>query len=368
MAQARIPSLDGLRALSIAFVLVQHTVRSTGDPFVKYTTHFGTLGVMIFFVISGFIITNLLLREAERGPISLLQFYLRRGLRLLPALFAYLVFVAIIQEFVVDLKVRPIYFFSGAFFLVPYIPWGHHPWATGHLWSLAVEEHFYMLWPPLLAWLGVKRAKWLLIVAVVIMPVLRVCWYKADQDPLLNSLVGIGDLMAFGALAAIWSHRQPEQMLRYMRRSVTLGRIVAVVAIGIILYLRTTRILPIVDVPFGITVIGLAVAYLLLSVCFAEQTSLLFRLLNWPAVAWVGTISYSLYLWQQPFLYDYAPQNQWWQQFPVNIVFAVVAGIASHYLVERPFLKLKSRMKPYNNAQTLSLPLPVGSSDVRIPH
>ena len=350
MAQARIPSLDGLRAISIAFVLVQHTVRSTGDPFVKYTTHFGSLGVWIFFVISGFIITNLLLREAERGPISLKQFYFRRGLRLLPALFAYLLFVALIQEFVVDLKVRPIYFFAGAFFLVPYVPWAHHPWATGHLWSLAVEEHFYMLWPPLLAWLGVKRAKWLLIAAILVMPVFRVCWYKAELwyntelNPLANSLVGIGDLMAFGALAAIWYHRQPEQMLRYVRRFMTLGRIVAVAAIGVILYLRTSRILPIADVPFGMTVVGLAVAYLLLSVCFAERTSLLFRLLNLPAVAWVGTISYSLYLWQQPFLYDYSPSNQWWQQFPANIGFAVAAGIASHYLVERPFLKLKSRL------------------------
>ncbi len=350
MAQARIPSLDGLRALSIAFVLVQHTVRSTGDHFVKYTTHFGSLGVWIFFVISGFIITNLLLREADRGPISLRQFYLRRGLRLLPALFAYLIFVAIIQECVVDLKVRPIHFFSGAFFLVPYIPWWHHPWATGHLWSLAVEEHFYIFWPPLLAWLGVKRAKWLVIAAVLVMPVFRVCWYKAELwyntelNPLANSLFGIGDLMAYGALAAIWYHRQPEQMLRCVRRSVTLGRIVAVVAIGSILYLRTTRVLPILDVPFGMTVVGLAVTYLLLSVCFAERASLLFRLLNLPAVAWVGTISYSLYLWQQPFLYDYSPKNQWWQQFPVNISLAVAAGIASHYSVERPFLKLKGRL------------------------
>ena len=97
MARGRIPSLDGLRAISIAFVLVQHSVASTGSELERYTTNFGRLGVWIFFVISGFIITHLLLREAERGPISLRGFYLRRAFRLLPALFAFLLFLAVVR-------------------------------------------------------------------------------------------------------------------------------------------------------------------------------------------------------------------------------------------------------------------------------
>ena len=348
MARGRIPSLDGLRALSITFVLIQHSIGSTGSELERYTTNFGRLGVWIFFVISGFIITHLLLREAERGPISLRGFYLRRAFRLLPALFAFLMFLAVVQISGADLGVDPIHFASGALFLVPYLPWGaeHHPWSTGHLWSLAVEEHFYLLWPPLLARLGVRRAKWLLIAFVVILPALRVAWYKWKLDPLANSLIGIGDLMAYGAIAAIWRHRRPEAMLRFVANRATLGRILAVMAVGGVLALRTAELWPIVTVPLGMTVVGLAVAYLLLSVSFdAEQKSSPFRLLNIRLIAWVGTISYSLYLWQQPFLHKHSDSAEWWQQFPVNLGLAVVAAVGSFYLVERPFLKLKGRLR-----------------------
>ena len=353
MARGRIPSLDGLRALSIAFVLIQHSVGSTGSEFERYTTNFGRLGVWIFFVISGFIITHLLLRESERGPISLRRFYLRRAFRLLPALFAYLIFLAVIRA----PGVEPIHFASGALFLVPYLPWGmEHPWSTGHLWSLTVEEHFYLLWPPLLASLGARRAKWLLVVFVVVVPFLRVLWYKLKLDPLANSLIGIGDLMAYGALAAIWHHRRPEAMLRFVAKSVVFGRFLAVLAVGGVLALRTAELWLIVTVPLGMTVVGLAVAYLLLSLCFEGQTSppgplsetergsFVFRILNLRWVAWVGTISYSLYLWQQPFLHKHSDSAEWWQQFPVNLVLAIVAAVGSFYLVEQPFLKLKGRL------------------------
>jgi len=349
MARGRIPSLDGLRAISITFVLVQHSVSSSGSELERYTTNFGRLGVWIFFVISGFIITHLLLREAERGSISLRGFYLRRAFRLLPALFAFLIFLAVAQASGADLGVEPIHFVSGGLFLVPYIPWGaeHHPWSTGHLWSLAIEEHFYLLWPPLLAWLGVRRAKWLLLVFVVVVPVLRVVWFKLKLDPLANSLLGIGDLMAYGALAAIWQFRQPEAMRRFVGRSRTIGRLIAVLTVGGVLAFRTAEALPSVTVPLGMTAVGLAVAYLLLSVCFeAERGSFVVRILNLRGIAWLGTISYSLYLWQQPFLHVHSDAAEWWQQFPVNLGLAVLAAIGSFYLIERPFLKLNSRFKP----------------------
>ena len=104
------------------------------------------------------------------------------------------------------------------------------------------------------------------------------------------------------------------------------------------------------------TVVGLAVAYLLLSVCFEQETSppgplteaergsILFRLLNVSAIAWMGTISYSLYLWQQPFLLRQSDSAEWWQTFPVNLGCAVLAAGCSFYLVERPFLKLRGRV------------------------
>lgn len=202
-----------------------------------------------------------------------------------------------------------------------------------------------------MAWLGARRAKWLLVVFVVVVPFLRVLWSKLKLDPLANSLIGIGDLMAYGALAAIWHHRRPEAMLRFVAKSVVFGRFLAVLAVG-----GTAWMGLIVTVPLRMTVVGLAVAYLLLSLCFEGQTSppgplsetergsFVFRILNLRWVAWVGTISYSLYLWQQPFLHKHSDSVEWWQQFPVNLVLAVVAAVGSFFLVEQPFLKLKGRL------------------------
>lgn len=361
MAQARIPSLDGLRAVSIACVIFSHTVHpeleSVGSEYLMYNAAIGAVGVFIFFVISGFIITTLLLREAEQGPISLHSFYLRRALRLLPALFAFLLFLATVQAAGVNLGIQRIHFLSSALFLVPYIPWGmdDHPRSTRHLWSLAVEEHFYLFWPPILAWLGMRRATWLLLIFILLIPAMRIVWYKSELD-LLNhrSLLGLGDLMAYGALAAIWHHQRSEWLWRFVRSYRTIGRIIALVVLGSILAIRAAKLLPVFTVPFGVTIIGLSVTYLLLSVCFEPdvspnprseaKTSILFRILNFPAVAWFGSISYSLYLWQQPFFTQPYDSAEWWQQFPVNVGLAVLAAIGSFYLVERPFLKLKSRL------------------------
>lgn len=348
MPPSRIPSLDGLRAISIVFVLLQHTVSSTGSHIERYTTNFGRLGVWIFFVISGFIITHLLLREAERGPISLRGFYLRRGFRLLPALVAFLVFLVSVQLLGSELGVEPIHFLSGFLFLVPYVPWGaeNHPWSTGHLWSLAVEEHFYLLWPPILAFLGVRRAKWFLIAFALILPVCRVAWYQLKLDPLANALVGLGDLMAYGALAAIWHRSHPGRVGELVSRWRFLGRVLAIGIIASIVALRTMERIPIVTVPLGMTAVGLAVTYLLLSVCFESgPRSRLVSFLNLRGFAAVGVVSYSLYLWQQPFLHKHFDGAAWWQRFPVNLGLAILAAVASYTLIERPFLRLKSRMK-----------------------
>ena len=346
MAQGRISSLDGLRGVSIAFVLVQHSVASTGSPLGKFTADFGRLGVWVFFVISGFVITHLLLREAELGPISLRRFYLRRALRLLPALLAFLIFLGVAEGLGADLGVGPIHYLSAALFLVPYVPWGaeNHPWSTGHLWSLAVEEHFYLLWPPVLARLGVQRAKWLLVAFIAIVPGFRVLWYTLKLDPLANSLVGIGDLMAYGALAAIWHHREPERLATILRRHPARRRTLAALAVAAVLAMRTAEWLPEIMVPLGITAVGLAVAYLLLSVCFGPP-GIGVAALNLPVIASVGGLSYSLYLWQQPFLHKPTGAADWWQQFPTNLGLAVLAAVGSFALVERPLSKLKGRLR-----------------------
>src|SRR5882724_9559882 len=141
---SRIPSLDGLRALSISLVLVGHFAFAAGFPIHRawWTDAYAHYGVLIFFVISDYLITTLLVRErAKTGTINLKQFYIRRAYRILPAAYFYLVVVTVV--FYASL---PFKFLVTAYtYLTSYAV--HTPWVLLHLWSLSVEEQFYLVWP-----------------------------------------------------------------------------------------------------------------------------------------------------------------------------------------------------------------------------
>src|SRR5436853_6665467 len=137
----RIPSLDGLRAISITLVVLSHLVKWKHIALAPLQAD-GGLRVQIFFVLSGYLITKLLLTEYDRtSTISLREFYIRRAFRIFPAAF---VFLAI----VVPLYWHEMrwYHVAAAFFYVANMDIAR-PWVFGHLWSLSIEEQFYLLWP-----------------------------------------------------------------------------------------------------------------------------------------------------------------------------------------------------------------------------
>ena len=141
------PSLDGLRAFSIVLVLIAHV--SLQYPWLRrFVEHVGNYGVRIFFVISGFLITGLLLKELTKtGRISLKSFYIRRTLRIFPAFYVYVLTVVILA-------------WAGILILLPgdllhavTYTMNYHmvrSWWLNHMWSLSVEEQFYLLWPTVL--------------------------------------------------------------------------------------------------------------------------------------------------------------------------------------------------------------------------
>ncbi len=144
----RIPCLDGFRCLAILLVIVCHSLPDCNPPWL------GKLGVDIFFGLSGFLITALLLNErAQTGRIDLAAFYKRRAFRILPPALVFLAAVGIGGLFKTRLELA-----ATLLFFRNYLPIQHGSYATGHLWSLAVEEHFYMLWPGLLV-LGLSFIK-----------------------------------------------------------------------------------------------------------------------------------------------------------------------------------------------------------------
>lgn len=323
---SRVPSLDGLRAISIALVLLGHLCGTRGFPFVSQTAMlYSNFGVRVFFVISGFLITTLLVREHEKsGEISIPEFYRRRAWRIFPAAFAYLVVIVPLNWSVLSRAE----ILTALTYTVNYRE--HTSWALGHLWSLAVEEQFYLVWPFVLALAWRRRT---LIAAGVMAtgPIVRTLFYLAG----LTSGNGqyfpaVADSLAAGCLLALL---EPE--LRRRARFIASPYFIAVPL--------ATALIPLTHVwlkfywSVGLTLMHIGIA---LSIRHCMERP--YRVLNARPMVWIGMLSYSLYLWQQPFI-DRA-SSDWWRSFPWNIAFALGAATLSYYAVERPCLKLRERL------------------------
>lgn len=344
----RLPSLDGLRAISILMVIAAHAVRTAGfpewlKPFADYLWA-GSLGVTTFFVISGFLITWLLLCEQDRtGRIDLAAFYKRRVLRIFPVFYTFLLVVLLLtlwhhRDFTTA------EWLSAATFTRNYYP-GH--WTLGHLWSIAVEEQFYLLWPFTLTLLR-NRQRMLVaaLVVIVVAPVLRVLLHLSPWSWIAHyGFFTHADSLMFGCLLAILTGTPLGERLRLQlqarRRAIQLGAMAAIYGVWM---LSLHGLLGFLTVPFGTTVQGLAIAALIASVVLVE-TGTLYRLLNLRAMAAIGVISYGLYIWQQIILYPgaYPDGDLWWRAFPQNLVIVFVVAWLSYLVIERPFLHLKRK-------------------------
>jgi peptidoglycan/LPS O-acetylase OafA/YrhL len=316
----RISSLDGLRAISIACVLLAHLSGTRNffrsDVFELY----GNFGVRVFFVISGYLITTLLLKEHERtGSISLREFYLRRAYRILPAAYTFMVVVIAAQW-------RAL-FWPNILTAVTYTSNYYHGgnWLLGHLWSLSVEEQFYLLWPLTLL-LVFRRRLWIVAGLVLAGPPLRVLfWMLWGHRGLAHPFPVVMDALAAGcALAMLQPHLRRYDHLLRQRRFLIVPCLTALT-------------------PLSYQIAGLTILHLGIALSIQHAVHVRYRVLNLGPVVWLGALSYSLYLWQQPFLNR--GSTAWWTAFPLNLALALLCAAASHYLVERPFLALRERSR-----------------------
>src|SRR5664279_3942103 len=204
----RIPCLDGIRAVAILMVLLGHSsdeLSIFAGPI--HTLEVSRVGVSIFFVLSGYLITRLLVEEQERGgSISLKAFYIRRFFRIVPACYVYLTCILIAGRLgyatVPRSGILPAYLFV----------WNYSPQAEGwfyaHTWSLSMEEQFYLVWPPLLAALGRARGLRLAAAIILIAPASRLVTYAlfpSYRGQIAAMLHSHGDALMFGAIPALGS-------------------------------------------------------------------------------------------------------------------------------------------------------------------
>lgn len=340
----RIPSLDGLRAVSILLVIFHHLMGTAGAPaiigIVTSAIDAGALGVRVFLVISGFLITGILARELERtGTLSLRRFYVRRTLRIFPAAYVFLLALAALSALNV-VAVERGELLSAATYTINF--WRGRPaWEVGHLWSLAVEEQFYLLWPATLVLLGVYRGAVLSAGLIAIVPLLRaaqvlgVTWAPLQ---LVSPFLFYADWLAVGALLALVGPHLARQP-RYRSVRASSWWTVFLVASGLAAWtaLGHWRVR---ELTAGWTTITVA---LLIDQLIAEPRLAAARLLAVRPVVWIGRISYSLYLWQE--LFCNRNSVAWWTRFPGNLGFSFLLAALSYYAIERPVLAWRDQSR-----------------------
>lgn len=346
----RIPELDGLRAFSVLLVIICHMAVYSGTiPLVSAWNEpiiagLGRSGVTIFFTISGFIITLMLLREHDiAGRVSLSSFYARRFFRIIPPFAVYLTVIFGLGQ-AGYLSTKPINFLWSALFLTNWDVWGvagsadGSMWFLAHTWSLSVEEQYYLILPPIMILvLGFRLRR----INLLVISLFCLCLFSYKLAYLAAAHIHPG------LIKLIWLYQ-----FRY-------------ILVGVLMALhknRVYRLLADTSVMVPILLLG----YIWVATSFGQLHGVIFLLLNtleafsfgflmlwvvanpakcgmlrWRWVQWMGTCSYSIYLWQQLFTGNATFYNGWTiAQSPLAILPIIACASLSYYAIERPAIRL----------------------------
>ncbi len=345
-----LPTLDGWRAIAIGLVLFSHGL----DGFTTGLTHtwpalklLGLLGVQIFFGLSGFLITNrLLAEEARHGRISLPGFYWRRSFRILPAALVFLSVVGVLATLGM-VPVSAERWLATLLFTANYSH-AEPSWYLAHFWSLAVEEHFYLVWPAVFLALPALRRRCLLVLAAALAVTLwRVLAFKfqltSDSPAQFWGRTDIqADALLWGVLLALaWD---APGMRHFLRGLLTHSAAVPL----LLLTLAGLQCLPTLDWKLALPLITLKAVLIPLALLATQLQSQgrVGRLLESRAFVVVGRLSYSLYLWQQLFLVwdgKHVPALAGLQHMPWNWLALLACAALSYRFIEQPMIALGHR-------------------------
>jgi peptidoglycan/LPS O-acetylase OafA/YrhL len=343
MQPRNIPSLDGLRAVSVGLVIAAHMcgVVAQKIPFLPFWLYiaWGSLGVQTFFVISGFLITLILLKELNAtGTISLGRFYFRRALRIFPPFYAYLaasLALTLAGVFAGELSA----FLVAGTYTTNYL--GVNSPLLEHTWSLSLEEQFYLLWPAALLLLGTRKGIKLAIWLILLSPLSRIVTYylAPHHRALVGTMLHSGlDSIMFGCLLALlWHNSRFNEFVQPLIR----GRVAALSGLFVLV------LSPVLQAHFrgsyslvvGLTLNAICISQILLYVVRVPD-SVLGWVLNTRVLRHLGVISYGLYLWQHMF----TRQNSV-RLVPWNVLAILVCAELSHWLIERPSFWLRDQLE-----------------------
>jgi len=310
--------LDFLRGVAILMVLGMHCRHFA------WLDRVGGNGVDLFFVLSGYLISGLLFAEYKAsGALRIGRFLLRRGLKIWPSLYLYLAVMAIPLAYVGQLRSLA----PPALLYINYSP--PHAGVVGHIWSLAIEEHFYLALPFLLAWLMRRNAlKWLPHIYLASIVLCGVARYAQPERSNFATHCRF-DTLLLGVLLSYWSHFRPRIMAALSSHWSLLGS-------GALLGFAWTsgplyRTAGILALSWGF---GLLLAWGVGRKCWV------------PVIPAIGVYSYSIYLWQQPFAAAVYGTTVSLPMFWILLVSAILLGMVMAHVVEFPVLRLRERLVP----------------------
>jgi peptidoglycan/LPS O-acetylase OafA/YrhL len=340
-----IKGLNALRAMSIGFVLLNHLGVDVLIPDNYYfrinfwSLISGETGVHIFFVLSGFLITKILWNHFEEtGHINLKRFFIRRFLRLMPPLIIFytLVFVLLMLDFIeYDLQALLFSFF----YIYNYVPLLHYRSEFAHLWSLSVEEQFYLIWP-LSILLFRKRERIVSLILIFIflsifcMALFPEFVFQSEFRPKRWFLPAAG-FIAIGAWLSLYQIKNHLKLIQFFAKERF------VFWVSILLYL-TPLFVPTIFVEIMAFAQACGVALFILWIYY-NQESLFVGFLEWKPIVYIGRISYGIYVFQGLFLLTGPGSEIGYQKFPTNIILTFGLAIASYHLIEMPIMKMKSK-------------------------
>ncbi|MFN2510671.1 MAG: acyltransferase family protein [Pyrinomonadaceae bacterium] len=348
------PSIDGLRGIAVLGVMAFHTY----TPF----TQGGFIGVDVFFVLSGFLITSLLLQEWDQsGAIRLKNFYARRVLRLFPALFSlsfiWFLYISLFQpehlrKTSKDILIVLLYSANWSRALgQEELGWKD---SLGHTWSLSIEEQFYLVWPALLFLMLQLRLqrRWilsLLVMGIAASALSRAALWASGSSVarLFNGLDSRADALLIGCavgLLVTYNLLPGTRWFLLTIKGLALGSALILAYLGFqadgsagYMYLG------------GFTLVAGATAIILIEL-LGSPSNLVLLVLESPLLVWIGRLSYGLYLWHLP-LYRITvpvvthPDWTWYERLGLRFVVTFAVASLSFYLIERPCLKMKQRFR-----------------------
>lgn len=328
------PALDGMRAIAVLMVMCFHA----GVPRVAG----GFMGVDVFFVLSGFLITTLLMDEYERsGTIRLGFFYQRRFARLTPPLivmlFVYLLVAGYLwPEVTIENSLRDV--LSALLYVSNYtLTFWNFPGHLAHTWSLAVEEQFYLIWPLVIMFIcrpdRYRHAFKLLLAIYLAITGWRIGWAVLSEHPYQQAYYRFDTRLTglvFGALVAVFAKRHPKISLPIQPE--LLG------AISILLFgfyswkFGNTHVIGLI---FGIPMAEW-VSALLIAICiWSDRQTIAYRLLANRIPVFVGKMSYGLYLWHFPIFMYMGERYPWYVTLALGGAVALMFSVISYYTVEK---------------------------------